>query len=231
MPNIFRRIRQEFLSQHRLGRYLLYAIGEIILVVIGILLALQINTWNEQRNLKQREVKFLKELRSNLDRNTEVFRKFEELQGGLINNMNRLVELRQSSLPFNDSLAPYFVGITWLEQINLVTSAYETMKTGGLDIISSDSLRLRIIDLHEVFYAQYKEVVKDGGLALFSTQVQNFVREYPELSDRYKSSDFIHFLKARLVWKNDIRNDAILYLNQTLSLIGEIDRELERLSK
>lgn len=162
-----------------MGRYLLYAIGEIILVVIGILLALQINTWNEKRLTQEREAKFLRELRSNLDRNAEVLREFEKFQGRLINHMNRLIELRQESLPFNDSLVPYFEGITWLEQINLVTSAYATMKVSGLDIISSDSLRLKTIELHEVFYAQYKEVVKDVGLALFSTQVQNFAREYP----------------------------------------------------
>jgi hypothetical protein len=49
MIKFFRKIRQQLLSQNRLGKYLLYAIGEILLVVIGILIALQINNWNEQR--------------------------------------------------------------------------------------------------------------------------------------------------------------------------------------
>lgn len=49
MINFFRRIRQQLLSQNKLSGYLLYALGEIVLVVIGILIALQINTWNENR--------------------------------------------------------------------------------------------------------------------------------------------------------------------------------------
>ena len=49
MIRFFRKIRQEFLAERRFSKYLLYAIGEIILVVIGILIALQINNWNEGR--------------------------------------------------------------------------------------------------------------------------------------------------------------------------------------
>jgi len=49
MLKFFRKIRQDLLSKGKTGKYLKYAIGEIILVVIGILLALQINTWNENR--------------------------------------------------------------------------------------------------------------------------------------------------------------------------------------
>ena len=45
---IFRRIRQKLLIDYKLGRYLLYALGEIILVVIGILIALQINNRNQE---------------------------------------------------------------------------------------------------------------------------------------------------------------------------------------
>lgn len=49
MISFFRKIRQKLLSQNRVTRYLVYALGEIILVVIGILIALQVNNWNEQR--------------------------------------------------------------------------------------------------------------------------------------------------------------------------------------
>ena len=53
MIKFFRRIRQKLLQENRFSKYLLYAIGEIVLVVIGILLALQINAWNE----KQKQIK------------------------------------------------------------------------------------------------------------------------------------------------------------------------------
>ena len=55
MIKLFRKIRQRLLSEGKTGKYFKYAIGEIVLVVIGILIALQINDWNDQRKLKQQE--------------------------------------------------------------------------------------------------------------------------------------------------------------------------------
>lgn len=55
MIKFFRRIRKQLLSENKFNKYLLYAIGEIILVVIGILIALQINNWNEERLENNRE--------------------------------------------------------------------------------------------------------------------------------------------------------------------------------
>lgn len=58
MIRFFRQIRQRLLTQNKLSKYLLYAIGEILLVVIGILIALQVNNWNEERKsiVNEREV-------------------------------------------------------------------------------------------------------------------------------------------------------------------------------
>ena len=47
MIKFFRKVRQKLLKENRFNKYVLYAIGEIVLVVIGILIALQINNWNE----------------------------------------------------------------------------------------------------------------------------------------------------------------------------------------
>lgn len=58
MLKFFRRIRQKLIDEGNLKRYLIYAIGEILLVVVGILLALQINNWNEDR-ISQNEIKSL----------------------------------------------------------------------------------------------------------------------------------------------------------------------------
>jgi len=49
MIKFFRKIRYDLMEKNKTGKYLKYAIGEIILVVIGILVALQINTWNEEK--------------------------------------------------------------------------------------------------------------------------------------------------------------------------------------
>jgi len=59
MIKFFRKIRQNLLSEGKVGKYLKYAIGEIILVVIGILIALQVNNWNQNRQNNQKEIEIL----------------------------------------------------------------------------------------------------------------------------------------------------------------------------
>jgi hypothetical protein len=60
----FRRIRQKLVAENKFSRYLIYAIGEIILVVIGILIALQVNNWNEVRKLNKESVKISRTINS-----------------------------------------------------------------------------------------------------------------------------------------------------------------------
>ncbi len=59
MIKLFRKTRYNLMETGKTGKYLKYAIGEIVLVVIGILIALQINNWNESRKLQNEELKLL----------------------------------------------------------------------------------------------------------------------------------------------------------------------------
>lgn len=69
MIKFFRNIRQRMLIENKVSRYLLYALGEIALVMIGILLALQVNNWNELEKEKKEEQKLLTDLRSEFSQN------------------------------------------------------------------------------------------------------------------------------------------------------------------
>jgi hypothetical protein len=62
----FRKIRQQLLTENKFSKYLLYAIGEIVLVVIGILIALSINNWNHERIESQKELVYLDNLERDL---------------------------------------------------------------------------------------------------------------------------------------------------------------------
>ncbi|WP_282124701.1 DUF6090 family protein [Algibacter mikhailovii] len=66
MIKFFRKIRQQLLSENKFSKYLIYAIGEIVLVVIGILIALSINNRNEEKKLDIVEVNILKGIRQNI---------------------------------------------------------------------------------------------------------------------------------------------------------------------
>ena len=67
MIKFFRKIRQNLIMENKTGKYFKYAIGEIILVVIGILIALQINNWNENRKLQLKSYDYLQRLKVDLD--------------------------------------------------------------------------------------------------------------------------------------------------------------------
>ena len=67
MIKFFRKIRQKLLTENKFSKYLIYAIGEIILVVIGILIALQINNWNHERLNRKQEIKILIGIRDELN--------------------------------------------------------------------------------------------------------------------------------------------------------------------
>ena len=73
MINFFRRIRQKLFSENKFSKYLIYALGEIILVVIGILIALQINNWNEQRKAIIQEKALLANLVTSIESDKERF--------------------------------------------------------------------------------------------------------------------------------------------------------------
>lgn len=230
MLRFFRKIRQKLLTDSKFSKYLLYSVGEILLVVIGILIALQIDSWNEKRQLEEREIKFLTELNHNLERNLIQFDEVAGDQMKLIQNMSLLVDYFYEGVKYNDSIRGYFRGIGWLEQTNLITSAYETMKTTGLDIISSDSLRLKIIDLHEVEYGHYMDLVKDVGLSLFSTRVQPMSQKYHEPSERFQHREYIDFLEDRIIWKKDLVLETNRLKKETELLISQINLELETIS-
>ena len=80
MLRFFRKMRQVLIPENLLGRYFLYAIGEILLVVIGILIALQVSNWNESTKLKKEELTMLKNLEEEFHINLE--RKNSENQPG-----------------------------------------------------------------------------------------------------------------------------------------------------
>ena len=76
---MFSYFKQKMISQKQVSTYLKYALGEVLLVMIGILLALQVNTWNENRKNLERERIILEELNNDFTQNLENFKRIKEL--------------------------------------------------------------------------------------------------------------------------------------------------------
>ncbi len=159
MIKFFRKIRENLLSEGKSANYLKYAIGEIILVVVGILIALQINNWNEERKLKKVEINLLYELVDVLESGT--------LEGGIFGgelefqkiqldaNKNSLASCEhilkylEGNLPYDDSLKFHFAN-THTRYIGLIRDqAYQNAKNYGFGFIKNDILRAELIRTYE----------------------------------------------------------------------------------
>jgi hypothetical protein len=181
MINFFRQIRQGLLSENRISKYLLYAVGEITLVMIGILLALQVDNWNENRNLAKKEITNLKELQKNLKSDltnqlipgSEYYKSSVDAYNILQSNFLKAPQ----SIP-EDSIRVLFYAmvIPWKLAFNTVT--FDKLSAMGIDLISNDTIRENISQLYGYKY----RIIKDYHDVTVTEFREDFV---PRLSDHF----------------------------------------------
>ena len=105
MIKFFRKIRRQLLLENKTGKYLKYAIGEILLVMIGILLALQVNQWNEVRKTKSLEQSYLKNLLEEFTSNRDALLNMKKSDSVLLASGSMLLDLHQFGTFNGDTLA------------------------------------------------------------------------------------------------------------------------------
>lgn len=137
------------MNQNKTSKYLKYAIGEIILVVIGILIALSLNNLNEKRNLKTEEIKLLKEMKSALlSDKDDIISNIDE-HSSSAKSCAILIKTISEKLPYHDSLDFHFANAINTTKFGHTSSSYETLKIKGPDLIENDSLRLLLNDYYD----------------------------------------------------------------------------------
>ena len=149
MIKFFRKIRQRLLIENNLSKYLIYAIGEIILVVIGILIALQVNNWNEERKLNKLEIATLNEIKISLQQSILELENLIEHNDRSYNSCSVLLDSFDSGRPYNDSLNIYLNRFDSRLIPYFDYAAYETLKFKGLDLISNETLKKSIVQMFE----------------------------------------------------------------------------------
>ena len=154
MIKFFRKIRYDLMEQNKTGKYFKYAIGEIVLVVIGILIALSINNWNEKNKYKKKELTVLSELQKDLKSNESIIGGCIRYDSNIIASFNIIIDHIQHKRPYTDSLKTHFASLIEWCAYEVNDNTYENVKqTLGLELISNDSVRKKIIYLYEDGYA------------------------------------------------------------------------------
>lgn len=151
MITIFRRLRQKLIDSGNITRYLLYAVGEILLVVIGILIALQVNNWNEERKLLSEEERILQALKSEISQSIDQLENRYNTESGVAELIKIIIinDQRFDSLlnhPKIDSLMWRPLWMTVNETPVLQT--YSDLKSSGnISIIQNHQIREGLSDL------------------------------------------------------------------------------------
>ena len=143
MIKFFRKIRQNLLSEGKTGKYMKYAIGEIVLVVIGILIAISINNWNEQRKEILQEQKILSQLKSDFNKNLEQLEEKISMRSDIFQASMELLEYIDN---------PEFVeldSIIFQLSFLIMDPTFDPIKnnlieSGNLHLIRHDSLKLKL---------------------------------------------------------------------------------------
>ena len=157
---ILRQLRRLELRQ-RSGRYFLYAIGEIVLIVVGILIALQIQTWNENRQLRDYEISILKEFSASLERDRSA------IDIGFLPRMERKEDATSELLSLAAAKAnvskeefwPLFARSTPDWAYRFETGPYDALKSAGFERISNESLRRDIMRAYASFFPAMQQFI------------------------------------------------------------------------
>jgi len=190
MIHFFRRIRQALLRDNKFSKYLLYAIGEIALVMIGILLALQVNNWNQEKQLKKQELEILQDLKKSLlsDLEKPVYPPMERIQL----DSTRIVKLLTTTKNAQITKNPYIMGkyngvpvLTHEIRFNPQESIYKTLESLGVSLISDKELRNKILSVYDRDYRSIKDNIdnksiniRDYGRPVMRTKFKELKPEY-----------------------------------------------------
>lgn len=225
------------LSDKKLTKYILYALGEIFLVVVGILIALQINNWNEENKLHQREVSLLRELKSNLEVNVNNLESDVSLQEKSYRGILQIIDHADKRKPFNDSLPRLMQEASYAPDVILTASAFETLKSTGLELIRSDTLRRAIITLFEVDYPflmqETKRLEDQVWPAVVVPLYQKHFRSVNNtwVPNNYKTwlndEEFFNMLSFRGELRRQSTKRKKIASRQTKKVIQLIEKELE----
>jgi hypothetical protein len=222
MLNYLRKKRKTLIAKGNLKNYLAFASGEILLVMVGILLALQVNNWNENRKMKNEEIKYLLRIYSDLEIDSTYFSERIIQSNQEILNYYRFIHESYNEVKTKEEYAA-LIQLTWFgsEHLTIQNSTFlEMINAGKLDLIRNDSLKTAINKL----YTRYEAVGKH--LKEFNEYSVSLLTEWARLikDSRYRPQNIDLFDEPFMFeaddwqWINDYHSHEFKYAQETISL-------------
>ena len=237
MLKFFRKLRFELMEKNKTGKYLKYAIGEIVLVVIGILIALQVNNWNENRKYSQEKIEFLNGIRNELEldlniADTLIKRYMQQLSYyNMVDSTYHLHDLDLVELADSSNVLDYNKLMTRPFPFKAQNATYQAFMTyGSTKIIKNNELLINLQSyyarIQEFHSTLYENIIDVESKLNWNRAYERKYKPYKTIQD-LKDKQFI----AELSYFFDSIHDylAVLFYvkDKANELITEIDKELD----
>ena len=236
MIQLFRKFRKAVVNSSQVGKYIFYVLGEVILVVAGILIALQINNNSEYRKERQQEKVMISELKENVAANMA---QIKESIGDIrqhIASIEIVQDAISRDLPIHDSLYKH-LGWTMVYSTPIFNmGAYESFKMAGLDVLDDEQLRFEITDFFEYHIGEvmlFKDEIRDDFYSYMLDFLRTEFKLYTSVNRRAIPLDF-EKLKENQEYQlsigifKDVHNDLLIRMERCESAAHELADLIEQ---
>jgi hypothetical protein len=241
MLKFFRKIRQKLLSESKFSKYLIYAVGEILLVVIGILIALQINNWNENKKERILENNLINKISINIDDDINEYQKILLAEDNRRAKIDSFLIIVRNPLEFKTSdLDKLYKSLWFFERFTPNKSALTNLiSSGKINIIQNENLLENILDYYKTIDEQKASV--DEALASYSrNQIGPYLMRFDfmdsEVVKKYRKRKSLieynqdpaieNLVMARIQLMDTQKNYYERQINNAVKLLEQIEMDL-----
>ena len=228
MIKIFRHIRRSLINNNQMGKYFKYAIGEILLVVIGILIALQVNNWNETRKMEKNLQNIYGIIESDLEGDIDKIQQIIEFYNTRKPYVNHVLDNELTESDYTDST--YFNLITYAPRVSVTTRGFDLLINSLNNSADKDSLQVSLTEFYNSTISRFEflqnymvEDIEDN----FSNWKDTY-EWYPDYILNKNLDEFIAYTITNPEYKNRVANYyfvhysiSINYLNEFIYLANE----------
>lgn len=247
MLRFFKKLRSQNLSKGSIRKYVLYVLGELLLIVTGIVIAVQINNLNNNRKLRDSEQLYLQRLLTDVKSDLDRFNFLDSMTNKSLNTTNQVLEALGQTLTREEKLEVINIGFLNFYALNPNTATYQEMvNTGRMYSTANQQLRSRIIYYYNNLekdhnYFEYgnsrvkdymdRETMSDYWLIKrkLRSELQVSNRDFPWLSNQsseeWKSFETTTYVYQTSLKKNKVRLEILR--SSAEGLIKSIQEDLK----
>lgn len=231
MAKFFRRIRENLLFRGRSAKYLKYAFGEIVLVVIGILIALQVNNWNEQKKADKKRQTIYAMINSDLEGDiaavNEIIAYYERREP----YTQHVLDGTLSKDDYSDST--YFSLVTYAPRISVTTRGFDLLKSASDDTAAEDPLQIAITEFYNLTTSRF-EFLNDYIISDIEDNFSHWKQNhswYPDYILRRNLDTFIAYTLTDTDYKNRVASYYFVHYGIAKGYLQEFVENAERLKE